>query len=80
MLAYCTTLGLPRGHLVYAAGAGEPVVHTVRHAGVEISCDALDLAKPPDQLLTQIRDLATRLALADSAGWPSPAATGLKID
>lgn len=65
LLAYCTALGLPRGHLVYAAGSGKPAVHTVRNAHVEIVCEALDLATPPAHLLAQIRSLATRLATAD---------------
>lgn len=74
LLAYCTALELPRGHLVYAAGAGEPAVHTVRNASVEIICDALDLAKPPAHLLAQVRDLAARLATAylpTSSGRPT---------
>jgi 5-methylcytosine-specific restriction enzyme subunit McrC len=62
LLAYCTTLGLRRGHLVYAAGAAAPAVHTIRNAGVEIACHALDLATSPAHLLTQIRNLAARLA------------------
>lgn len=61
LLAYCTALGLPRGHLLYAAGAERPVVHTVRNAGVEIVCDALDLARPPAHLLAQIRRLGAAL-------------------
>lgn len=43
LLAYCT---------------GHPAVHTVRNADVEIICDTLDLARPPTQLLRQIRGLA----------------------
>ena len=62
LLAYCTALGLPRGHLVYAAGAGEPAVHTVRHSGVEIICHALDLSAPPAALLAQISRLASQVA------------------
>ncbi len=64
MLAYCTALGLRRGHLVYAAGAAEPARHIVRHAGVEIRCHALDLAQPPQLLLAQIRRIGDDL-LAD---------------
>lgn len=67
LLAYCTALGLHRGHLVYAAGSEEPAVHTVRNADVEIVCDALDLAMPPARLLAQIRNLATQLATSGSA-------------
>jgi 5-methylcytosine-specific restriction enzyme subunit McrC len=64
LLAYCTALGLPRGHLVYAAGSGEPAVHTIRSAGVEIVCHALDLATPPAQLLSQMRDLGSAVTSA----------------
>lgn len=54
MLAYCTALGLPRGHLVYAKGNCEPAHHVVRHAGIEIVCHALDLTVPPGELLAQV--------------------------
>lgn len=64
LLAYCTALGLPRGHLVYAAGAAEPAVHTIRHSGVEIVCHALDLSAPPAALLAQISRLASQTAEA----------------
>jgi 5-methylcytosine-specific restriction enzyme subunit McrC len=47
MLAYCTVLGLPEGHLVYTKG-NEPVNrHTVRRSDLVIHCHALDLALPP---------------------------------
>ena len=59
--AYCTALGLPRGHLIYAAGAGEPAVHTVRNAGIEIICHALDLATPPSDLLSRIGELGAQI-------------------
>jgi len=62
MLAYCTALGLPRGHLIYAHGAGEPATHTVREAGIEIIAHVLDLDAGPAALLAQIHDLASALA------------------
>lgn len=62
LLAYCTALGLDRGHLVYAAGDAQPLVHTVRNAGIDLVCHALDLAAPPDGLLAQVRRLGTQLA------------------
>ncbi len=46
MLAYCTALHLPRGHLVYARGNADAARHVVRHSGVQIVCHALDLARP----------------------------------
>jgi 5-methylcytosine-specific restriction enzyme subunit McrC len=70
LLAYCTVLGLRVGHLVYAAGNEEPVRHIVRGAGVEIICHALDLSQPPEELLAEVRDLATYLS------WASLARTG----
>lgn len=62
MLAYCTALGLPRGHLIYAKGNAEPATHAVRRTGVEIVCHALDLTRPPQRLLDQIAELAGQLA------------------
>lgn len=67
LLAYCTALGLPRGHLVYAAGAGEPATHTVRNAGVEITCHALDLDTPPAGLVGQVHRLAEQLSATETA-------------
>jgi 5-methylcytosine-specific restriction enzyme subunit McrC len=61
-LAYATALGLPEAHLVYAAGDEQPARHTVRNAGVELVCHALDLAAQPDSLLTQVRAVADKVA------------------
>jgi 5-methylcytosine-specific restriction enzyme subunit McrC len=61
MLAYCTVLGLPIGHLVYAKGNEEPARHVVCNAGIEIRCHALDLAQPPSTLLQQISGVAADL-------------------
>ena len=62
LLAYCTVLGLQRGHLVYAKGEAEPVRHRVRRSGVEIHCHALDLAAEPSALLRQVSELADAIA------------------
>jgi 5-methylcytosine-specific restriction enzyme subunit McrC len=62
LLAYCTALGLPSGHLVYAKGNAQAARHTVRNAGVRIVCHALDLTLPPDQLLAQVGTLTEQLA------------------
>lgn len=67
MLAYCTALKLPRGHLIYALGAGEPARHVIREAGIEILAHALFLDTQPAGLLSQIRHLAALLADGDSA-------------
>jgi 5-methylcytosine-specific restriction enzyme subunit McrC len=64
MLAYCTALGLPRGHLIYAKGNAEPARHVVRQAGVEIVCHALDLAQQQAELLGQISAITAQLAAA----------------
>ncbi|KWX01818.1 McrBC 5-methylcytosine restriction system component-like protein [Carbonactinospora thermoautotrophica] len=61
MLAYCTVLGLPRGHLVCVRGDGEPQRYAVRGCGVEIVQHALDLAVPPDDLLAQVREIASQV-------------------
>lgn len=61
MLAYCTVLRLPQGHLVYAAGNAQPARRTVRHAGIEIICHALDLTEPPAGLLARVAGIAAAL-------------------
>lgn len=62
LLAYCTVLGLAKGHLVYAAGNERAVQHTVRSAGVAITCHTLDLDQEPPRLLDRVAELATALA------------------
>ncbi|WP_326611126.1 McrC family protein [Streptomyces scopuliridis] len=62
MLAYCTALGLPEGHLVYAKGNAPRASHRIRHTGVVIHQHALDLDRPPDELLTSVAALARRIA------------------
>jgi 5-methylcytosine-specific restriction enzyme subunit McrC len=62
LLAYCTVLGLPTGHLVYAKGNEEPARHRVRRSGVEIFCHAVDLSLPPETLISQMQDLARTIA------------------
>ena len=63
LLAYCTVLGLRRGHLVYAKGNEKPMRHVVRRSGIEIFSHAVDLDQPPDGLLTDMGDLAERIAM-----------------
>lgn len=62
LLAYCTILGLGVGHLVYAASNEQPARHVIREAGTEIVCHALNLDRPSEELLTEIRDLAGSIA------------------
>ena len=61
LLAYTTALDLPGGMLVYAKGEEEPAVHRVRHTGKRLEVVALDLTGEPDQILTQISQLAVRV-------------------
>lgn len=62
LLAYCTALDLPRGHLVYARGNEEPGRHVVRNAGVEIVCHAVDLQQQPEALLAGMSRVAAAVA------------------
>jgi 5-methylcytosine-specific restriction enzyme subunit McrC len=62
LLAYCTTLGLGVGHLIYAKGNEDPARHVVRHSGIEILCHAVDLRQDPEHLLDQMRALAERIS------------------
>ena len=76
VLAYCTVLGLAEGHLVYAADAKNPggsdTVRRVHHlntpGGITVYQHALDLDRPPEEVLAQIRSIATRML----GGSPSP--------
>nr|WP_093710643.1 restriction endonuclease [Streptomyces sp. 2131.1] len=70
MLAYCTALGLPEGHLLYAKGSVPHAEHRVRRGAVTLHQHALDLAQPPASLLAATRALAHRLAYsAGGAGF-----------
>jgi 5-methylcytosine-specific restriction enzyme subunit McrC len=62
LLAYCTVLGLGRGHLVYAKGSGETAHHIVRRSGIEIICQAVDLRGEPAALLRQMENLGLEIA------------------
>jgi len=62
MLAYCTALGLPDGHLVYAKGNADEVAHTIRNASVKVHAHTLDLGLPPADLLERCRSVAQRVA------------------
>jgi 5-methylcytosine-specific restriction enzyme subunit McrC len=61
MVVYCTSLGIPRGHLVYAEGTPGPLVHQVRQSGVRVVRHALDLGQPRDRLLAAVDRLADEL-------------------
>lgn len=65
LLAYCTALGLPRGHLIYAAAASAPAPgptpHVIRRSGITLIAHTLDLAVPPPTLLADVTSLAERI-------------------
>jgi 5-methylcytosine-specific restriction enzyme subunit McrC len=63
MLAYCTALDLDRGYLVYAKDAGEADRnHTIKNAGKVIHVRAIDVERPPADVLTQVEELASAIA------------------
>lgn len=72
MLAYCTVLALPEGHLVYAKGYEDAREHVVRRAGVRLLAHTLDLASEPSELLAAVRRLALTI-VQGSAGSASHA-------
>jgi 5-methylcytosine-specific restriction enzyme subunit McrC len=61
-LAYATVMDLRDAHLVYAKGNEPVLTYQVRHSDIRIHAHALDLAQPPQALLAEIDELATRLA------------------
>jgi 5-methylcytosine-specific restriction enzyme subunit McrC len=71
LLAYCTVLGLRRGHLVYAKGSAEPAYHVVRRSGIEIVCHAIDLDSEPVVVLGQMQELASHIAHPQRGGLPA---------
>lgn len=77
MLAYCSVMGLDRGHLVYAKGNEPAVSHTVRRAGVEIVQHALDLDQEPAALLRQVEELAAEIIM--NAGTSSMPGGSLEV-
>jgi 5-methylcytosine-specific restriction enzyme subunit McrC len=64
MLAYCTAMGLPEGHLIYASGQAHGV-HTVRQAGTRLRTWALDLGQSTEAILSQVDTIA--FAISDSS-------------
>ncbi|MFD6696489.1 McrC family protein [Micromonospora aurantiaca (nom. illeg.)] len=67
MLAYCTTLNLTRGHLVYASAAAEPVTYQLRGSGVQIVVHRVDLSAPVTHLHVQIEKIAKAIASVEVA-------------
>lgn len=54
MFAYCTVLGLPSGHPVYARGREPYSSHQVRRLGIVITQHALDLDQGPEAVLAGV--------------------------
>lgn len=65
LLAYCTALQLPDGHLVYAKGNDAIRSVQVLHGGPAIHAHALDLEATPTELIGQMSALATQIAGPD---------------
>ena len=63
LLAYATALDLPSGLLIYAEGEADQAIHEVRHSGKRLEVSALDLSGGLDEVLTRIKDLATKVAM-----------------
>ncbi|WP_370192139.1 McrC family protein [Streptacidiphilus sp. MAP5-52] len=61
LLAYCTTLGLHSGNLIYAKGNAPHAAHDIRNAGIRIHQHALDLDQSPERLLEEISHIASEL-------------------
>lgn len=60
LLTYVVACDLPGGLLVYGSGEAS-TVHDVVRAGKTLEVEALDLSKPPEHILEQVRNLATRV-------------------
>lgn len=64
MLAYCTAVGLERGHLVYAKGNERSTVHSINNVDVNIVQHAIDLDAQPSALLREVGQLANLISSA----------------
>jgi 5-methylcytosine-specific restriction enzyme subunit McrC len=62
MLAYCTALNLPIGHLVYAKGNEHGCTHHVLGADVVVRAHTLDLDRPPTAVLHAVSHLAETIS------------------
>ncbi len=82
MLAYCTVLGLPVGHLVYAKGNERAREHVVQRAGVRIIAHTLDLEVEPASLLGSVRSLVDDMHSTRSRapGGPNRSGVGVPVE
>ncbi|OIJ62559.1 McrC family protein [Streptomyces mangrovisoli] len=67
ILAYCTALHLPTGHLVYAKGNAPRATHFIRNAGIHIQQHSLDLDQAPAGLLADLAGIAALLEDSEPA-------------
>lgn len=58
MLAYLTALQLPEGLLIYPAGEDVPPELVIKRASKRVHVRALDVSRPPAQLMHDVRSLA----------------------
>lgn len=65
LLAYCTALRLPVGHLVYAKGNESGRVHHVDAAVLSVWAHVLDLSRASHDLLVELDRLADAVASED---------------
>lgn len=63
MLAYCTSLGVGEGHLVYATDHAPRREYQIVGSGIRVVAHGLDLAAPRDGLRRQVERLADRVAI-----------------
>ena len=61
LLAYATALNLAGGTLIYAQDEAEPHTYEVNYAGKQLSVIALDISRPVDDVLKQVRRIAANL-------------------
>jgi len=63
MLAYCISLGLPTGYLIYAKDAGEGERrYRIRRHGYEVVVHSVDVELEPEVLLRQVGAIADAIA------------------
>lgn len=67
LLAYCTVLGIPCGHLVYAKGEEESREHVVQNTAVRIIAHTLDLDDEPTFVLRSVHQLVAEMRSAGVA-------------
>ncbi|WP_063786014.1 McrC family protein [Streptomyces sp. MMG1533] len=77
MLAYCTALGLPAGHLIYAKGNEPQALHTVRGTGTAIIQHALELDEEPSRILAAVERIAACMAVGDQPHSHGPTCAGI---